>query len=118
MSVLRCSPPGRKAFTLIELLVVMVLILVIAGLGLGYVVFGQDNQHSVTAANAVTGALLNAKQRARRDGLPTGIRILFGTGKDKNGNPVATFASQVELVQQPEDYTAGTVRWVPRPPRR
>ena len=107
MCDVRRRPRRRKAFTLIELLVVMVLILAIAALGIGYVVFGQDNQHSLTGANAVTGALLNAKQRARRDGLPTGIRILFGTGKDKNGNPVAAFAGQIELIQQPEDYNSG-----------
>jgi prepilin-type N-terminal cleavage/methylation domain-containing protein len=97
----------RNAFTLIELLVVMVLILVLAALGLGYVVFGQDNQHSVSGAQAVTGALLNAKQRARRDGLPTGIRILFTSGTDVMGRPF-TFGSQLQLVQQPQDYNLGT----------
>jgi len=97
----------RNAFTLIELLVVMVLILVLAALGLGYIVFGQDNQHSVSGAQAVTGALLNAKQRARRDGLPTGIRILFTSGTDVKGRPF-TFSSQLELVQQPQDYNLGT----------
>lgn len=40
--------------------------------------------------------------------MPTGIRILFGTANDANGNPVATWAGQIELVQQPEDYNAGT----------
>jgi prepilin-type N-terminal cleavage/methylation domain-containing protein len=98
----------RNAFTLIELLVVMVLILVIAALGLGYVVFGQDNQHSVNGAQALTGALLNAKQRARRDGLPTGVRILFATpGLQPPQTPVPTEAGQLELIQQPEDYNAG-----------
>ena len=43
----RRLPRRRKAFTLIELLVVMALILAIAAIGIGYVVFGQDNQHSV-----------------------------------------------------------------------
>ena len=102
MCELRRSPRRRNAFTLIELLVVMALLLVIAAIGLGYGVFAQDNQHSVTAANAVTGALLNAKQRARHDGVPTGIRLLFGT----NGLP-PTQCGQIELVQQPEDYNAG-----------
>jgi prepilin-type N-terminal cleavage/methylation domain-containing protein len=96
----RSLPRRRDAFTLIELLVVMVLILVLAALGLGYVVFGQDNQHSVSGAQAITGALLNAKQRARRDGQPTGVRILFNNG----------LASQLQLVQQPDDYNAG--QWV------
>jgi prepilin-type N-terminal cleavage/methylation domain-containing protein len=109
MAAKACHPlGGRTAFTLIELLVVMTLILVIFAVGIGYIVFGQDNQHSVTAAQSITGAMLNAKQRARRDGLPTGIRILFANATDKNGNP-AVWASQVQLVQQPEDYTAGLI---------
>ncbi len=98
----RFLPRRRNAFTLIELLVVIALILVIFSLGIGYVVFGQDNQHSVSAAQAVTGAMLNARQRAHRDGVPTGIRILFGT----NGLP-PTQANQLQLIQQPEDYNAG-----------
>lgn len=101
------SLPGRRdAFTLIEMLVVIALILVIFSLGIGYVVFGQDNQHSVSAAQTVTGAMLNARGRAHRDGVPTGIRILFAPGKDAKGNPVV-WASQLQLVQQPEDYNAG-----------
>ena len=97
-------PHRRTAFTLIELLVVMALILVIFGLGVGYVVFGQDNQHSVTAANAVTGAFVNNRGRAHRDGLPTGVRLLFGT----NGVQ-PTQVSQLQLIQQPEDYNAGQI---------
>ena len=72
--------PGRRnGFTLIELLVVIALISAVFALGAGYVLFGQDNQHSVIGAQTVTGALLNAKQRARNDGLATGIRIVFPT---------------------------------------
>jgi prepilin-type N-terminal cleavage/methylation domain-containing protein len=123
-----CLSRRRNAFTLIELLVVMVLILVLAALGLGYIVFGQDNQHSVNGAQAITGALLNAKQRARRDGLPTGVRILFTSAPvppypvppypsppypptiqppptDSQGKP--SFGTQLQLIQQPEDYNAG-----------
>lgn len=91
-------PRRRPAFTLVEMLVVMVLILVIMALGVGYVVFGQSNQHSVVGANAVTGAMLNAKQRAHHDGVPTGVRLLFG----QNGQ-----CGQIVLIQQPEDYNAG-----------
>ena len=38
--------------------------------------------------------MLNAKNRGRRDGVPTGIRILFATN---NG---VTQASQLQLIQQ------------------
>ncbi|HVS35488.1 MAG TPA: prepilin-type N-terminal cleavage/methylation domain-containing protein [Gemmataceae bacterium] len=95
-------PRRRNAFTLIELMVVIVLILAVAAVGIGYVVFGQDSNHSTSAATAVTGAMLNGKQRARHDGVATGIRLLFGT----NGLP-ATQCGQLVLVQQPEDYTLG-----------
>jgi prepilin-type N-terminal cleavage/methylation domain-containing protein len=104
----RSLPRRRDAFTLIELLVVMVLVLVLAALGLGYVVFGQDNQHSVSGAQAITGALLNAKQRARRDGLPTGVRIIFGPTTQSPNAPM-TQATQLQLIQQPDDYNAGQV---------
>ena len=78
----------RTAFTLIELLVVMVLILVIASVGLGYIVFGQDNQHSVNGAQAVTGVLLNAKQCACCYGLPTGLRMIpFTNGRTHWATP-------------------------------
>jgi prepilin-type N-terminal cleavage/methylation domain-containing protein len=107
MYAVRRSRGRSSAFTLIELLVVIALILVIAAIGIGYAVFGQDNQHSVVGANKVTGALLNAKQRARHDGLPTGIRILFSYITDAKGNIFPTYASQIELIQQPEDYNFG-----------
>src|SRR5947209_8023973 len=92
-------PKRRTGFTLIELLVVIALILAVAAIGLGYALFGKSNQHSYTAGQAVTGAMLNAKQRARRDGVPTGIRILF--------DPTTNQASQIQLVLQPEDYSLG-----------
>ena len=105
-----CRTPTRRAFTLIEMLVVMALILAIFALGIGYVVFGQDSQHSVTAAQSVTGALLNAKQRARRDLRPTGVRILF--------DPNTKLASQLQFIQQPDDYNFGmcTGSLPPNPP--
>ena len=103
-------PRRRNAFTLIELLVVMVLILVIAAVGLGYIVFGQDNQHSVNGAQAVTGALLNAKQRARRDGLPTGrahhVRP-HGPGAERPGDasdPTSTHPAAGRLQRRAEHH--------------
>ena len=100
----RRLPRRRNAFTLIELLVVMALILVIFALGIGYVVFGQDNQHSVKRR---PGRDRRAAQRqaARPPRRPA----------DRHSHPVrherppATQASQLQLIQQPEDYNAGRV---------
>ncbi len=104
-------PRRRDAFTLIELLVVMALILLITALGIGYVVFGTPHEAAVKGAEVVTGALLNAKQRPRRDSLPTGMRILFGT----NGLP-GTQANQLQFIQQPENYNQGVCQGNPPPP--
>ena len=84
----------------------MALIVVIFSLGIGYVVFGRDNEKTVLGAQTITGAILNAKQCARRDGRPTGIRVLFGAG---------TQATQLQLIQQPEDYNAGLCTGSPAP---
>ena len=107
----RRLPPRRAGFTLIELLVVMALILGITALGIGYVVFSTPREAAVKGAQFVTGAMLNAKQRARRDGLPTGIRILFGT----NGLP-PTQANQIQFIQQPENYNQGVCQGNAPPP--
>ena len=97
----------RPAFTLIELLVVMALILAIFALGIGYVVFGRDNEKTVLGAQSVSGAIINARGRARRDGRPTGIRVLFGG---------AAQATQFQFIQQPEDYNAGLCTGNPTSP--
>ena len=98
----RRSPRRRVAFTLIELLVVMALILVITALGIGYVVFGQDNQHAVTAAQAVTGALLNAK-RPRPPRRP--CRPACASCSTRTTNVLRR--PNLQFIQQPEDYNAG-----------
>ncbi len=100
----RRLPRRRTAFTLIELLVVITLILVVGAIGVGYAVYGQDNNHSSNAAATVIGAMLNGRGRAHFSGLPTGIRLVFGT----NGLP-ATQCGQIVLVQQPEDYNLGQI---------
>jgi prepilin-type N-terminal cleavage/methylation domain-containing protein len=99
MSDARHPPRRRDAFTLIELIVVMALILAVAAVGIGYAVYGQDNNHSAAAAAMVQGAALNARSRAHLDGKPTGVRILF----------INNQATQLLLIQQPEDYNLGQV---------
>lgn len=103
----RHRPQRRSAFTLIELLVVMALILGVTALGIGYVVFSTPHEAAVKGAGFVYGAMVNAKGRARRDSLPTGVRILFGT----NGQ-----ATQLQFIQQPEDYNQGVCQGNAPPP--
>ena len=91
------SPRNRRlAFTLVELLVVIAIILVITTLG-ALAIPSQQDRVMQQGADQLQGWLLIAKQRAKREGLPTGVRILF----DASGN-----ATQCAYVQQPEDYDA------------
>jgi prepilin-type N-terminal cleavage/methylation domain-containing protein len=65
----------RAGFTLVELVVVLTLIALLAALTLALVPRMQQQERAATGADQVQGWLLVAKQRARRDGRPVGIRL-------------------------------------------
>lgn len=67
--------PLRRGMTLIELLVVMVILGVLFGLGVFFYPDFSSKQKMTTATDRITGALLMAKQRAKRDGRATGVRF-------------------------------------------
>jgi prepilin-type N-terminal cleavage/methylation domain-containing protein len=85
----------RPAFTLIELLVVIGLILLIAAITVVSMPSVQDRAMQ-SGADQMQGWLLIAKQRAKRDGKPTGLRIMI--------DPATSQATQCFYIQQPEDY--------------
>jgi type II secretory pathway pseudopilin PulG len=91
----------RRALTLVELLVVVALLVLIAALGAAFLPRFQDSQHLTRGVDLLTQWLLTAKQRAKRDGLPTGVRILFDSS--------TSLADQLEYIQQPEPLTGGTL---------
>src|SRR5262249_13430237 len=68
--------PGRPAYTLLELLVVMGIILLLAALGYVLLPGMFKNYRRVSAVDQVSQWLLTARQRAKRDGVPTGLRLL------------------------------------------
>jgi prepilin-type N-terminal cleavage/methylation domain-containing protein len=87
----------RWAFTLIEMLVVIALILILLTIAAAMFPRFAENHRIVKGADQLQGWLLNAKQRALRDRLPTGVRFLIEQGVVK----------EMLYVQQVEDYTAG-----------
>src|SRR5947199_396730 len=100
----------RRGFTLIELMVVMALIVVIAALGYALVPGLLGNYNRVGAVDQVSQWLLTAKQRAKRDQVPTGVRLLPQV--DGAGNLVinpdgTVFAKTVQYIQQPDVFTGG-----------
>jgi type II secretory pathway pseudopilin PulG len=88
----------RPAITLVELLVVIAIILIITAIGVMAIPSAAD-RNMQSGADQLQGWLLICKQRAKRDGVPTGLRIQF----DANGN-----ATQLNYVQQPIDVSGGT----------
>jgi prepilin-type N-terminal cleavage/methylation domain-containing protein len=92
---------GRPAFTLIELMVVVGLILLLAGLAAAFYPDIATSNRASTGASSLQGWLLIAKQRAKRDGLPTGIRFIPG----ESGG--FSFCTQMVYIQQPADFAVG-----------
>jgi prepilin-type N-terminal cleavage/methylation domain-containing protein len=90
----------RSAFTLIELIVTITIIAVIAGLTALFFPRFQEKSQAESGADSVSGWLLIAKQQARRDQRPTGLRLIAPSS--------GTYYSQLQYIQQPNDYTTGT----------
>ncbi len=86
----------RAAFTLIELLVVMSIIILLAAISVVLYPRISDQVKIANGADNLQGWLLIAKQRAKADQLPTGLRF--------TADPTTGFYTQVEYIQQPDDY--------------
>lgn len=88
----------RQGFTLIELLVVMAIMISVAALAVVYLPRMNDNIKVASAADRVQGMLVVAKQRAKRDQVRTGVRIVFDS---------SALATQLQYIQQPDDLSIG-----------
>lgn len=99
------SPTDRRSagFTLVELLVVVFLILVLATLVVAFAPRLAERQKVPRGASQLQGWLLIAKQRAKRDQLPTGVRL-----QPDPDNP--NVYRELQYIQKPDDWTGGPVR--------
>jgi prepilin-type N-terminal cleavage/methylation domain-containing protein len=91
---------SRSAFTLIEMLVVIGILLTLATLTVAFLPTLTNFQKVQASAGQVQGWLLTAKQRALRDQLPRGLRLLV----DGDGKTVR----ELQYIEQPEDISGGT----------
>jgi prepilin-type N-terminal cleavage/methylation domain-containing protein len=98
-------PTRRRSagFTLVELLVVVFLILVIATLVVAFAPRLAERQKVPRGASQLQGWLLIAKQRAKRDQLPTGVRL------QPDPNNPNTYR-ELQYIQKPDDWTGGQVQ--------
>jgi prepilin-type N-terminal cleavage/methylation domain-containing protein len=89
----------RAAFTLIELLVVITIIGIVATIGVVFYPNFASRQNTANGVDRVTGALLISKQRARRDGVSTGVQLII--------DPATNTCNQLQYIQQPDDFAVG-----------
>jgi prepilin-type N-terminal cleavage/methylation domain-containing protein len=92
---------GRAGFTLIELLVVTGLVLVLMGLALVLVPTINNEQKATQAGTQLQQWIEIAKQRAGRDRVPRGIRLMPGAANSLQ-------VTQLQYLEQPPDYWLGS----------
>ena len=97
----------RTAMTLVELLVVMAIIVIFTAMTAAFYPANQADRELSRFSNTVQSALLSARNRAKADRLPTGIRFY---DSDANGK-----VDSVVLIQKPAPLDAYTVGIAPNP---
>jgi prepilin-type N-terminal cleavage/methylation domain-containing protein len=99
-----CGLHRRPGFTLVEMLVVMVIIIILTTLVLALAPRFAENQKVAKGADNLQAWLLIAKSRARRDQIPTGIRLLT----DTTTYPGHVVVHDLQYIQQPDDFNSVT----------
>ena len=79
---MRIYNPKRSAMTLVELLVVMAIIIIFTAITVGFYPANHADRELSRFSNTVQSSLLSARNRARTERLPTGIRFYA------DGNPL------------------------------
>jgi prepilin-type N-terminal cleavage/methylation domain-containing protein len=95
----------QEAFTLMEVLVVIAILAFLAALTGIY--FANNSPGGQRGADQLSGWLLIARQQARRDGVPTGLRFAVTNTTDPLTGNTQTAATQVQYIQQPDDIAQG-----------
>lgn len=98
----RTTGARRGAFTLIEMLVVIALILILLTIAAAMFPRFAENHRILKGADQIATMLLNARQRALRDGKPVGVRIEF------EGN--STTANRLIFIKQVDDFSQANTR--------
>lgn len=100
--MIRVRRSHRPGFTLVEMLVVAALIVVIAGLTVAVLNAGFiTSQQVVHGGDRVSGALLIAKQRAKREGAPRGLRFYVNP---PNHPTAAGHVTEFQYIESPDAW--------------
>ena len=98
---------NRTAMTLVELLVVMAIIVIFTAMTAAFYPANQADRELSRFSNTVQSALLSARNRAKAERLPTGVRFY---DSDANGK-----VDSVVLIQKPAPLDAYAVGVAPNP---
>lgn|GEM_PF-1967395 len=94
----------RSAFTLVEMLVVLALVLLLSAIAIAVLPSAVERQKTSRGADQLQGWLLVAKQWAKRDGVPTGIRLQPGMTLPNTATPNSAWITNLEYIQQPDPF--------------
>jgi len=95
----------RRGLTLIELLVTMTIILIISTVLLAFAPGFRDKEKVPRGADSLQGWLATARQWAKRDRMPTGIRLVPYSGTNPAYSATTTFI-ELQYIQQPPNFTS------------
>src|SRR5438552_11730667 len=93
----------RSAFTLVELLVVITLIMILAGLAAAFLPTIGDSARQAQAASMLQQWILTAKQKALRDQVPCGLRLIPYTDPT-TGVTNLNQVRECKYIEQPDDF--------------
>jgi prepilin-type N-terminal cleavage/methylation domain-containing protein len=116
----------RPAFTLIELLVVIALILVLAGLAARFIPTIGKNASQAQGGTMLQQWILTAKQKALRDQVPCGIRLMVSPQSlpftDPSTGAVSTQTysqvTQCVYIEKPDDFPMSSSSFLSVQPKK
>src|SRR5216683_1340267 len=97
----------RRAFTLIEMLVVVSILMIITVAVVAVAPRFTDDRKLSRAADQIAQYGLTAKQRALRDQIPTGLRLLVDQNLASQGK--GNLVTELQYIQQPDDFQGGPI---------
>ena len=107
---------SRAAFTLIELLVVITLIMILAGMAAAFIPAMGNNARQAQGGTMLQQWILTAKQKALRDQVPCGLRLIATPFVDPSTGASYSQVTQCLFIEQPDDFPlslGSTLRSVP-----